>query len=241
MRKGSVKNAILITSVVLLAIAVVVLSILLSVKKKADDRATLNEYYSMKTYSFGIQYANLSKGQIVFIGDSITDLYPLDDYYADLDKAVYNRGISGDTTQGVLDRLKISLYDVAPQIVVLMIGVNDINGGKTNEYIADNYGKILSDIKTNLPSSEVFCVSVLPMNTTVGLSAEDVKARNEQISSLNERITALAVDRGYAFVDLNAAVRNGDGTLIVNYSDDGLHLNANGFAVWTATIKPLLR
>ena len=62
----------------------------------------------------------------MFVGDSITDLYVLDDHYADLPQAVYNRGIGGDTTAGVLARLQVSVLDLQPDVVVLMIGTNDL-------------------------------------------------------------------------------------------------------------------
>ena len=119
---------------VLVAVIIILASILGVYVMK--DKNKKSEYWQLKYDSFVVQNANLSKGQIVFVGDSITDFYPLDDYYADLNLATYNRGIGGDTTGGLLDRMKVSLYDLAPSKIVLMIGINDIfGGGKNNAYV----------------------------------------------------------------------------------------------------------
>ena len=68
-------------------------------------------YYNRKCLAYSVENANYSKEQIVFIGDSITDLYTLDSYYS-LTLATYNRGIGGDTTEGVLKRLDVSLSSI---------------------------------------------------------------------------------------------------------------------------------
>ena len=198
-------------------------------------------YYEQKCNSFTVQNLNLSKGQIVFIGDSITDLYPLDNYYTDLSLATYNRGIGGDTTDGVLNRMKVSLYDLSPSKIVLMIGINDVNGGRTNEYILSNYNKILNQIKTNLGSAQVFCMSVLPLNT--GIEAyfdRDVSALNNQVMELNFGIKQLALDYSYTFVNLFNEVCSANYELRPELTDDFIHLNANGFQIWTDVLKPYL-
>ena len=104
-------------------------------------------YYENKCLAFSLENANYSKGQIIFIGDSITDGYPLDSYYGDLNLKTYNRGIGGDRTSGVYRRLKVSLYDLKPTKVILMIGINDINSGETNDEIIANYSQITKSPK----------------------------------------------------------------------------------------------
>jgi len=185
-----------------------------------------------------VENANLSKGQIVFIGDSITDLYHLDDYYNDLSKATYNRGIGGDTTGGVKRRLKVSLYDIEPSEIVLMIGINDINGNKPKQEILNNYQFILNDIKTHLPSSKVFAMSILPLNETLG--AVDTYKNNQVVVDINSSIMEMANNLSYTYVDLYSHMIDENKQLIASYSDDGIHPNANGYQVWTNLLKPLL-
>ena len=68
----------------------------------------------------------------------------------------------------------------------------------------------------------------------------DVAASTEKILALNSEIRALAESRGATYIDLFSALADGDQRLIRDYSDDGIHLNANGFSVWTALLNPYL-
>lgn len=235
----------LILIIIITVAAIVAISALIFIaiaKQKGEQGSKFGDYYDNKVFSYIVQNTNLSQGQIIFIGDSITDFYHLDDHYADLPLAVYNRGIGGDTTFGVLNRLNVSLYNLKPSKVVLMIGINDINSGLMVNYIADNYSAILGDIKANLPDTRVLCMSVMPMNDTVlNYGAFDLDARNAEVVALNERIRALAEDKGYTYIDLFGAVADDNGKLIGEYSVDGLHLSAAGYAVWTSVVKPYLQ
>lgn len=201
------------------------------------------EYYNGKCESFRLQNANLSQGQIVFIGDSITDLYPLDDYYAELELATYNRGISGDVTQGVLDRLEVSLFDLKPSKIVLLIGTNDINWSVDPSTLLENYDRIITTIRERLPQTELYCVSIIPQNEMLErYSAIDVDQTTPVIMAVNEQIRKLAQEReNVTYVDLFSQLSDEGNRLIEAYSDDGLHLNQNGFAVWTNLIKPYLK
>ena len=156
-KKLSKLNIIFIVVISVLVVAVTTLTILLCYKEELS-------YYDMKCESFEVPNANLSKGQIIFIGDSITDLYPLDDYYADLDLAVYNRGIGGDTTVGVKNRLDLSLFDLAPSKIVLMIGTNDINGLRSVNDILVTYEEIVATIYEKLHNIELYIMLVIPQN-----------------------------------------------------------------------------
>ena len=211
----------------------------LLIRKQVDENQS---YYDQKVESFMVQNANLSQGQIVFIGDSITDLYKLDDYYADLDKAVYNRGIGGDTTEGVLKRLQVSLYDIAPSKIVLLIGINDMNGKKSNKTIVNNYDKILSDIKAHLPSSMVYPLSITPQNKVVESYAGWINAKNanQTAKEINVEIEQLANKYSYTYLDLHSLLADSEGYLKEDCSEDGIHLNDNGFTIWTNLVKPYL-
>ena len=79
-RKISIKDIVYISTTVLLVGGLITTSILLNVKKNNE---VSQDYYDKKVAQFTMENGNFSKGQIVFIGDSITDLYHLDDYYHD--------------------------------------------------------------------------------------------------------------------------------------------------------------
>ena len=226
-------------SVLLIIIIALSVSLYWANVKKFSWQA--NDYYNNKVMSFGVQNANLSKGQIVFVGDSITDLYPLDDYYADLDLACYNRGIGGDTTSGVINRLQVSIFDLEPSKIVLMIGTNDVNGGVAFDKIISNYRIILDEIKKNQPTVELYFVSVIPQNEVLrGSNGFDVTKNNETIKNINKEIKNLCDEYGYTYVDMFLDLLDEEGYLHKDMSDDGLHLNSNGFEVWTLLLKPYL-
>ena len=200
-------------------------------------------YYEKKCQSFETQNANLSKGQIIFVGDSITDLYPLDNYYCDLSLSVYNRGIGGDTTDGLLNRMEVSLFDLKPSKIVLMIGVNDIyGGGKDVDYVFANYQTIISQIETSLPEAEVYCMSIISQNEKLTQLANiDISDKIKKIMTLNEKIKNLVQAKSnFSYVDLFSATADENNRLIASYTGDGLHLNSAGFEVWTSILKPLL-
>lgn len=228
----------------LLAAVVVLTCLLIAAGRNAGGASSLSpheEYYNNKCLSYSVQNVNLAKGQIVFVGDSITDLYVLDDYYADLPRATYNRGIGGDTTAGVLERLDVSIFDIAPSAVVLMIGTNDVNGGHDNDVIMDRYEEILDKIYAALPDVKLYCMSVIPQNDQLEeYTAINVDETTEKIQNLNPRIKALAESRGATYLDLFPLLADENDRLIRKYSDDGIHLNAAGFEVWTGLLKPYL-
>lgn len=234
---------ILSVTTAILLIAVIVLTCVL-IKKFKDPNyglASHEQYYNNKCASYSFQNFNLSKGQIVFLGDSITDLYPLDDYYQDLPLATYNRGIGGDSTQGVINRLQVSVFDLAPKAVVLLIGTNDVNGGIEEREILNNYETIISKIYEVLPSVKLYCVSIIPQNDDLeSYSSINVTNTTAKILAINPKIQSLATSRGATYINLFPLLADENNRLIKTYSDDGIHLNANGFAVWTNLLKPYL-
>lgn len=200
-------------------------------------------YYEKKCTAFAVHNQNASEGQIVFIGDSITDLCKLDDYYGDLPLAVYNRGIGGDTTSGLLARLDVSLLQIKPAQVVVMIGTNDINGGADLQSILANYEQILTSITASLPDTEVFVMSVIPQNHDIEKnSAIDVEKTVPKIMALNVALAQLTHDYDtVTYVDVFSSLEDNAHFLKSEYSDDGLHLNENGFAVWANVLIPYLK
>ena len=237
-RKISKKTVAYISVTVALALAVAVLSVLLYFAKNPTEAA---DYYDRKCEAFKLENANFAHGQTVFIGDSLTDGCTLDGFYPELSTAVYNRGIGGDSTAGVLKRLELSLFDIKPSRIILMIGINDINGLVPESTILENYGKILSEIKTALPGTEVYCVSVMPVNKDLesytGINAERT---NFKVLEINPQIEALAASYGYRFINLHADFCDADGFLKKEFSPDGIHLNHDGYTAYSTIIKATL-
>lgn len=165
--------------------------------------------------------------EVAFIGDSLTDLYELEKYYPQYKTS--NRGIGGDTTYDLEDRLQVSLYDLKPQVVVMLIGANNV------ETMLENYNSILRGIKTNLPQSEVVLLSMTAMG------GEAWGSRNQMAAYNNVSIKLLAKEYGYAFVDLFTPLYDVSiGEVYEGYTIDGAHFTPKGYEVITAQISPVL-
>ena len=220
--------------IALLAFAALALGIALANKKSEEAQSY---YYDKKCEVFAMENSNFSRGQIVFIGDSITDGCALDTYYGALDLAAYNRGIGGDTTAGVLKRLDSSLIALEPSKVVLLIGINDINGGVKKEEIIDNYDKILKKISESLPSADVICVSILPLNDDLeSYTGISVAKSTETILAVNPEIEKLAEKYGYDFVDMFSVLADEENRLPKKFSPDGIHLSDAGYREYSTVI-----
>lgn len=223
-------------TVVLLA-AVVVFFALWAVERESKEDLS---FFEKKCSAYALENGHLSKGQIVFIGDSITDYYKLDDYYADLPLATYNRGISGDMSGKLLSRLEVSLFALEPTKISLLIGINDVTHGVSDQALLKNYEAILDQIKQRLPEAEVFCMSILPVNAACVAYKIDYEDATQRIPALNAQIQSFAEARGYEFVNLYPLFADESHYLIESYSTDGLHLSPEGYAVWTNALKPKL-
>ena len=194
-------------------------------------------YYDFKVCQFEKMNDEEEKNGIVFLGDSITDFCDLDTYYPGLNAV--NRGIAGDMTVGVLRRMEASVFALEPRLVVLLIGVNDLSRGYSPETVAENIMKIVDGIKSRLPSAAVIVQSVYPVNSVHG--KEYASRLTPLISELNAALEALDKEHGYVFVNVYPAIDDGTGSLIREYSDDGLHPNAAGYKAISSVLAPYLK
>ena len=195
-------------------------------------------YIWYKRVEFSVNNRQCETGRVVFVGDSITDGCDLAAYYPELD--AYNRGISGDTTGGVLNRMNISIFDLEPSVVVLLIGTNDYERSydHSNEHILSNYRKILNQIHTKSPSTKVIAQSVYPI---ADVSFHDhYKYGHGHIKDLNEGIKNLCKEYGYVYADVFPLLEDKDEQMDMRYSADGLHPNDLGSKVIRSYLKPLI-
>ena len=190
------------------------------------------EYYYAKVASFEKENTELDDVDIVFLGDSLTDGCDLNKYYPEYSSV--NRGISGDTTDGLLNRLKVSAYDVEPTGVVLLIGVNDISRGVKPNDLSDNYEKIITSLKENLPDTIIVWCSMTALG---GKSAK----YNDTVIICNQKIKLLSEKHGCLFVDLFTPLCDVETREIKEeYTTDGTHLTDAGYQVVTQEINNAL-
>lgn len=205
-------------------------------KHKRMIKAVTGSTYFARTNEFKIYNRFAKPGGIVFVGDSLTQRYPLNEFYPGLH--LYNRGIDGDTTEGVLKRLELSIFDLKPIIVVLQIGTNDLQvAGLNKETTIANIHQIVRTIQTTQPSIKIILVSLYPVNMSVDKLVNKFivgPRKNEDIQTINHAIETI---QGVTFVNAYPHLLNEDKELNMQFSKEGLHLSLAGYA----TITPLIR
>ena len=162
---------------------------------------------------------------VLFIGDSITDAAEWEDLFPSL--KIANRGISGDTTDGVLERLD-SVYSTHAKKAFIMVGVNDFGGGAELNAVFDNYKSIINSLTAH--GMQTYVQSTI-------LAGRQRTGLNEKITALNALLEKMADQtKAFTYIDLNAGLARGS-FLESQYSRDGIHLNGSGYAVWKDIIK----
>ncbi len=182
-----------------------------------------NTYYQHKISQFELLSTQTNK-TIVMIGDSIIDRGIWNELTNRND--IINRGISGDTTKGVLNRL--GSLNTGLKQAFIMIGVNDLFRGRSVQYIFDNYKKII----TVLNNKKI--VSIIQSTLYVG---KDIPVKyNKKIKKLNFLLFQYSKKNKIIFIDLNKHLAK-NGYLNSKFSRDSLHLNGYGYIKWTKIIE----
>lgn len=198
------------------------------VEKDKNQQQLVKEYYDNKLNLYQQENDKYSDYEVdvVFLGDSLTDGYNLKLYYPDY--VVSNRGIGGETTHGLEERLKVSAYDLKPKVVVMLIGGNNLNT------MFENYEDILIGLKDNLPNTKVILISLTAMG-------KDWGHKNEIACLNNVKIKLLAEKYDYTFVDLFTPLFDINiGEVYSDYTTDGAHFTSKGYEVVTSVVKPVI-
>ena len=215
-------------------------------KKKIDyskiteydrEKNTKRENYSILNKEYAL------KNQTVLLGDSITDFFNWYELFYDFSKnsgqAVYNRGISGDTTDRLLERLNENVLNIEPKNVVLLIGTNDIGRELPLSMSVENVSKIIENTKKVCPDINFILQAVYPINRDMRDKFE--KRSNEKIDIMNKEFIKLSEKYDCVWLDITDKLKDETGNLKKEYTYDGLHLNANAYKIVAENIIPLLK
>lgn len=220
----------IVAAAILLAVGLTcVLAVTLHKRQEREQhKQAVQAYRDAKFAIYGSEnekYADYEV-DVAFLGDSLTDLYDLEKYYPQYLTA--NRGIGGDTTFDLEDRLGLSVYELKPKVAVMLIGVNNIDS------MLDNYERILKGLRDNLPDTEIVLLSLTSMSGTWGLN-------NHLAAYNNVHIKLLAEKYGLEYVDLYSALLNPKtGEIHAEYTIDGCHLTPAGYEAVTDAVTPTL-
>lgn len=215
-----------LTVIVIMFIIIIIMLILLLSK----DNTNFTNPYEVKFDA---------NDNFLFLGDSITELYPLEEYYDNL--PVVNSGISGNKTTDILNDMKTRVYQYNPTKVFLLIGTNDLNS--TDEDIVDvtfdNIKEIISEIKENRSDATIYVESVYPVNSVIENNVVTNRT-NKKVKELNKKLSNYCDEESCEYINLYDDLIDEEGNLKTEYTEDGLHLNSLGYVVITRELLPYL-
>lgn len=180
------------------------------------------------------------KENIVFLGDSITEIYPIEEIYDDL--PIIKSGTSGYTTNDILEKMDSLLYQYNPSKVVLLIGTNDIMEDESDERVEEtikNIKKITKEIKINRKNIKIYIESIYPVNRN--MKKEMVADRNnETIQKINKEVKIYCDKNNITYINMYDKLTDEDGNFNKKYTYDGLHPNTLGYAKITRVLTPYI-
>ncbi len=197
------------------------------------DWANLNKYQKEN------QATTPSSNNIVFMGDSITEFWKVNDSSFFSENPFINRGISGQTTSQMLHRFPQDVINLKPSTVVILAGINDI---------AENSGPItLNEILENIKAMvalanenhiKVILCSVLPANK---FNWNPKIKPADKVIELNQMIENYAIQNKITYVDYYSAMVDDNKGLQLQYGEDGVHPNLEGYKVMEEILLPYLK
>ena len=177
-----------------------------------------------KIHDFKILNKYAPNNPIVFLGDSLTDFFPLNEYFHN--GIICNRGIAGDTSIDILNRLD-DVTCLNPSILFLQIGINDVIYNKNLNFkdLIDKIDKIINSFDSH---TKKYIISLYPINKKDFTSSKVVcrNANNNKVIEINKLLKNYCNDKGIEFIDIYPFLVNDKGNLKPEYSVEGLHINS---------------
>ena len=193
-----------------------------------DDYGQLTRY---RDANAALQPPAANENRVIFFGDSITDIWKLDDSFPG--KHYINRGIGGQTTSQMLVRFREDVIDLQPKVLVMLSGTNDIAGNTgpiSNEDIEANLASIAELAKVH--GIRMVFSSILPVNNYTPKSQEFFAQRStSRILALNKWLKEYCAANNLVYLDYFDSMVDDKGLLKRDLSEDGLHPNKAGFSL----------
>jgi len=203
-----------------------------------------------QAHSNNVVRAQAGDIDILFMGDSITDWWRNPGRGPEIDgaipfggKAVFekyfgamkvaNFGIAGDTTQGVLWRLRNGEGEgFSPKAIMLMIGTNNTGGNSAAE-IAMGVANVVFELRKDFPQAKILLLAIFPRSGP----NSGVRAK---INEINKMISALTDGQNVLFMDIGPKFLNAEGYIPRDVMSDGLHPTSKGYEIWAEAVQDKL-
>jgi lysophospholipase L1-like esterase len=162
------------------------------------------------------------------VGDSLSLWFPKDKLPTG--KLWLNQGISGDTAEGVSKRLS-AFSATRPDVIYVMIGINDLRKGATDKSILMNSSRIIHSLRQSHATSQIIVQSILPVRSG--------KISNSLIRHINTQLAVIAQKQGANYLNIHNWFTDTDGNLRSELTTDGLHLSPAGYQVWQFALEQI--
>ena len=201
---------------------------LIKINKKEVKQSSpnYNNIYNIETKPYD---------NIVFLGDSLTEQYPIDLYFEDL--PVINSGVGAQATYDLIKDLDNLVYKYNPSIVIVQAGINDMRYGKSNDEIIKGIKDIVNEIKKNRPKATVYVESLYPVNNSDNkkIDRERVDCRsNEDIVLINKALKEYYKNN---YIDVHKELLDDNNLLNIDYTKDGIHITEECYIIISAAIR----
>ena len=197
----------------------------------------LKEQEKIQTKYRELNQISVMEPDIIFIGDSIIEYYPLQELLG-TSKTIVNRGIRGYQTGLLQENLDAHLYGDAVDQIVLLIGTNDIGKDVPINEALNNLESVIQTISRDYPLSQIKLVSILPVHQGEEYKQTVYIRTNEKIKGWNQAYQELAsAYMQVEYVSVFEELLDQEGQLKSDYTTDGLHLSVAGYQVLSNTLK----
>ena len=197
----------------------------------------LKEQEKIQTKYRELNQISIIEPDIIFIGDSIIEYYPLQELLG-TSKTIVNRGIRGYQTGLLQENLDAHLYGDAVDQFVLLIGINDIGKDVPMNEALNNLESVIQTISRDYPLSQIKLVSILPVHQGEEYKQTVYIRTNEKIMAWNQAYQDLAsAYMQVEFVPVFENLLDQEGQLKADYTTDGLHLSVAGYQALSNTLK----
>jgi lysophospholipase L1-like esterase len=200
--------------------------------RKAMDEQLRNDWANLARYKADnekIGLPGVGEDRVIFMGNSITDFWinTMPEFFAG--KSYIDRGIGGQTTPQMLIRFRQDVINLKPKVVVILAGINDINGNtgpSTLEMIEDNFKSMVEIAQAN--NIHVVLSTVLPCDS---IYVRPDLHPAERVVQLNVWIKKYSSDKGCGYIDYFSSLTDKKNGLKKEYTNDGIHPNKAGYLI----------
>ena len=221
----------------ILIVAACLLTTVQAVAQHVSYRSTA--HYNKRVDQFEVE-GGIDSTSIVMLGNSLTENAKDWAQRIGTEKPVVNRGIIGDNTTGMTERL-CQITPHHPKAIFLMAGINDMAGGTSSTDVASRVIALIEKIRQQSPQTVLFVQSILPINESNG-RWKTLTDRTDDIPYANMLIRAYCQSNDIMFIDIFKRMTRGrSNELRQDLTTDGLHLSEQGYKIWAFELRKYVK